>query len=42
MYPDVDLEIAKCYYELQSYNKAENVLLEALNSNTVLLEPNKF
>ncbi|MDB9793834.1 tetratricopeptide repeat protein [Flavobacteriaceae bacterium] len=40
MYPDVDLEIAKCYYELQSYNKAENVLLEALNSNTVLLEPN--
>ena len=40
MYPDVDLEIAKCYYELQSYNKAENVLLEALNSNIVLLEPN--
>ena len=40
MYPDVDLEIAKCYYELQSYNKAENVLLKALNSNIVLLEPN--
>ena len=38
--PDVDLEIAKCYYELQSYNKAENVLLKALNSNIVLLEPN--
>ena len=40
VFPDVDLEIAKCYYELQSYNKAENVLLEALNSNIVLLEPN--
>ena len=40
VYPDVDLEIAKCYYELQSYNKAENVLLKALNSNIVLLEPN--
>jgi len=40
VFPDVDLEIAKCYYELQSYNKAENVLLKALNSNIVLLEPN--
>ena len=28
VYPDVNLEIAKCYYELQSYNKAENALLE--------------
>ena len=40
VFPDVDLEIAKCYYELQSYNKAENVLLKALNSNIVLLKPN--
>ena len=40
VFPDVDLEIAKCYYELQSYNKAKNVLLKALNSNIVLLEPN--
>ncbi len=40
VFPDVDLEIAKCYYELQSYNKAENVLLKTLNSNIVLLEPN--
>ncbi|MDC0117549.1 tetratricopeptide repeat protein [Flavobacteriaceae bacterium] len=40
VFPDVNLEIAKCYYELQSYNKAENVLLEALNSNNVFLEPN--
>ena len=40
VFPDVDLEIAKCYYELQSYNKAENVLLKALNSNIVFLEPN--
>ena len=40
VFPDVDLEIAKCYYELQSYNKAENVLLKALNSNIMLLEPN--
>ena len=40
VFPDVDLEIAKCYYELQSYNKAENVLLKALNSNIVLLESN--
>ena len=40
VYPDVDLEIAKCYYELQSYNKAENVVLESLNSNNVFLEPN--
>ena len=40
VFPDVDLEIAKCHYELQSYNKAENVLLKALNSNIVLLEPN--
>ena len=40
VFPDVDLEIAKCYYELQSYNKAENILLKTLNSNIVLLEPN--
>ena len=33
IYPDVDLEIAKCYYELQLYNKAENELLDALNYN---------
>ena len=33
IYPDVNLEIAKCYYELQLYNKAENELLDALNYN---------
>ena len=40
VYPDVDLEIAKCLYELQSYNKAEKVLLKALNSNKVFFETN--
>ena len=39
VYPDVNLEIAKCYYELQSYNKAENALLESLNSNNLISEP---
>ena len=37
VFPDVNLEIAKCYYELKSYNKAENILLEVLNSNIVPL-----
>ena len=38
-YPDVNLEIAKCYYELQSYNKAENALLESLSSDILFSEP---
>lgn len=38
-YPDVNLEIAKCYYELQSYNKAENALLESLSSDNLISEP---
>ncbi|MDB9787616.1 tetratricopeptide repeat protein [Flavobacteriaceae bacterium] len=39
VYPDVNLEIAKCYYELQSYNKAENALLESLSSDNLISEP---
>ena len=39
VFPDVDLEIAKCYYELQSYNKAENALLESLSSDNLISEP---
>ena len=42
VYPDVDLEIAKCHYELQSYNKAEKVLLKALKSNKVFFEISGF
>ena len=38
-YPDVNLEIAKCYYELQSYNKAENALVESLSSDNLVSEP---
>ena len=38
-YPDVNLEIAKCYYELQSYNKAENALIESLSSDNLISEP---
>ena len=38
-YPDVNLEIAKCYYELQSYNKAENALVESLSSDNLISEP---
>ena len=39
VYPDVNLEIAKCYYELQSYNKAENALVESLSSDNLVSEP---
>ncbi|MDB4601904.1 tetratricopeptide repeat protein [Flavobacteriaceae bacterium] len=39
VFPDVDLEIAKCYYELQSYNKAENALLESLSFDNLISEP---